>query len=111
LGKVLEFTLPKALKSKLAHALVRGAKVATESAKAAPAAAKAAKTLQSVTVATPKPEQVTARILELSKAGLSRGQMAEQLRSELAPGGRGIGTSYFGKMIDMVLEAQKAGAL
>ena len=98
--------LPKFLKAKLAHTLARGAKVAAE--EAAPAAKTAVK--EAVKAATPTVEDVSARALKLIETKLSPGQIAEVLRSEFAPGQRGIGVGYFRKLTDQLIAHAAKGA-
>ena len=110
LGKLTKhIPLPKFLKAKLAHTLARGAKVAAEAApEAAKASAPAAK--EAVKAATPTVEDVSARALKLIESKLSPGQVAEVLRSEFAPGARGIGVGYFRRLTDQLIAHAAKGA-
>jgi hypothetical protein len=115
IGKVIP--LPKFLKAKLAHAVARTVKEAAEVAPEAKAVAKAAPAVKEAAssvlpgLASTGPDELAERITKLAGAGLSRGQIAEQLRTELAAGMKGIGVGRFRKMTDWVLDnAAKAGA-
>ena len=114
LGTVAIPFLPKFLKAKLAHTLARGAKVAAE--KAVPAVAKAAAPVaksavkEAAKAATPTVEDVSVRALKLIESKLSPGQVAEVLRSEFAPGARGIGVGYFRRLTDQLIAHAAKGA-
>lgn len=110
--KILEkVPMPAILRAKLAHTLARGVKVAKEEAPVVPKPSTAPAKVVPIRaeVKPPSLDDVAHRVRELDVAKLSRGQIAEQLRSEFAPGQRGIGVGYFRRFTDQLLDAAKVG--